>query len=218
MKPRLSRRQTNALTQADVVVVVFVLFFGLVFLWFALSKAYSPRKPLECVSLLKQIGVAYRLWAGDNNDKYPMVVSVTNGGAMDLVAAGNVAACFRVMSNELSTPKILVCPQDTHRVWATNFSILNNSNISYFVGLDATNETNPRRLLSGDDNLAIDGVPVKSGVLQLPADAPVAWTKARHKFVGNIGLADGSVQQVTTDGLQEALLQTGQATNRLAIP
>jgi prepilin-type processing-associated H-X9-DG protein len=73
-------------------------------------------------------------------------------------------------------------------------------------------------LLSGDDNFAIDGIPVNSGVLQLPANAPVAWTKARHKSVGNIGMADGSVQQVTTDGLQKALQQTGAATNRLVIP
>jgi hypothetical protein len=144
MKPRLSKQRNRALTQADVVVVVFVLFFGLVFLWFALSKAYSPRKPLECVNLLKQIGIAFRLWEGDNNDKYPMAVSVTNGGAMELVAIGNVAACFQVMSNELSTPKILVCPQDTHRVRATSFSAgFDNSHVSYFVGLDVTNDINP---------------------------------------------------------------------------
>jgi hypothetical protein len=149
----------------------------------------------------------------------PMLVSVTNGGAMELVATGNVAACFQVMSNELSTPKILLCPEDTRRVWATNFSTgFGNSHISYFVGLDVTNDTNPQMFLSGDDNLAISGIPVKSGVLQLLTNAPVTWTKARHKFVGNIGMADGCVQQVTTDFLQKALQQTGIATNRLVLP
>jgi prepilin-type processing-associated H-X9-DG protein len=147
-----------------------------------------------------------------------MQVSVTNGGAMELVAAGNVAACFQAMSNELNIPKILLCPDDTHRARATNFSTLNNSNISYFVGLDVTNEANPQMLLSGDDNFAIGGVPVKSGVVQLLTSAPVTWTKARHKFAGNIGLADGSVEQLTTNGLQQALQQTGVATNRLIIP
>ena len=105
----------------------------------------------------------YRLWEGDNNDKYPMAVSVTNGGAMELVATGNVAACFQVMSNELSTPKILICPEDTHRDSCNQFCQgFNNSNISYFVGLDVTNETNPQMFLSGDDNFAIGGIPVKS--------------------------------------------------------
>jgi prepilin-type processing-associated H-X9-DG protein len=72
--------------------------------------------------------------------------------------------------------------------------------------------------LSGDDNFAIGGVPVKSGLLQLLTNTPVAWTKTRHKLYGNIGLADGSVQQLTTDGLRQALQQTGVATNRLVIP
>jgi len=214
-----------------VIVVVFVLFLVLVFLLLALPAVNSPKPvPISCISNLKQIDIAYRLWEGDNNGKYPMAVSVTNGGAMELVATGNITACFQVMSNELSTPKILLCPEDTYRVRATNFSTLNSSNISYFVGLDAA-ETKPQLFLSGDDNLAIGGIPVKSGVLELSTNAPISWTSGRHiaynshfwtparyRFVGNIGLADGSVQQVTTDGLQKALQQTGIATNRLVLP
>ena len=143
---------------------------------------------------------------------------MTNGGAMELIITGNVAACFQAMSNLLPDPKLLICSLDTKSIRATNFGPgFNNSNVSYFVGLDA-DQTNPQMLLSGDDNFKISGVPVKSGLLQLWTNTPVAWTKARHKFVGNICLADGSVQQLTTDGLQQALRQTGVATNRLAIP
>ena len=36
--------------------------------------------------------------------------------------------------------------------------------------------------------------------------------------MGNVGLADGSVQQMTTSRLQESLHQTGLATNRLLMP
>jgi len=51
----------------------------------------SRRIPrLACVNNLRQIGIAYRLWEGDNNGKYPMAVSVTNGGAMELVVTGNI--------------------------------------------------------------------------------------------------------------------------------
>ena len=42
---------------------------------------------------------------------------------------------FQVMSNELSTPKILACPADT-RAAANNFFRLKNQNVSYFVGLE----------------------------------------------------------------------------------
>jgi hypothetical protein len=73
-------------------------------------------------------------------------------------------------------------------------------------------------LLSGDDNFEIGGVPVKSGLLELSTNTPISWTAARHKFVGNIGLSYGSVQQVTQSGLRQAVQQAGFATNRLAIP
>ena len=230
MKPRFSHQRNQALTLVEVLVIIAVLavVVALLLSWLAASKRI-PQK-INCVSNLKQIGIAFRLWEGDNNGKYPMVVSVTNGGAMELITTGNVAACFQVMSNELSTPKILLCPEDTRRVRATNFSTLNSSNISYFVGLDAA-ETNPQMFLSGDDNFAIGGFPVKSGVLELSTNTPVTWTSlrhvaynshfwtaARHKFVGNIGMADGSAQQFTTDGLQKALQQTGVTTNRLVLP
>ena len=180
-----------------------------------ISKA--PR--IVCVNNLRQICLAYRIWEGDNGDKYPMGVSVTNGGSMELVATGNVVQSFLVMTNELSTPKILFCPADTTRTMANSFaSPVGNSNISYFVGVDVTNDINPQMILSGDDNFEIRGVPVKSGLLELPTNAPVVWTAARHKLAGNIGLADGSVQEVTQYGLQQAFQQTGLATNHFALP
>jgi len=82
---------------------------------------------------------------------------------MELVATGNVAACFQVMSNELSTPKILLCPEDTRRTYATNFSTgFSGANISYFLNPDAV-ETYPQMILDGDDNLLVDGKPVSAG-------------------------------------------------------
>ncbi len=58
---------------------------------------------------------------------------------MERAATGNVAAVFPVMSNELNTPKILFCPEDKIRTQATMFTATQpgNSNISYFVNLDA---------------------------------------------------------------------------------
>jgi type II secretory pathway pseudopilin PulG len=232
MKPRLSNQQTTAFTLIELLVVITVLFIFLLALGvFGPPPSFKKSaQRITCVNNLKEIGIAYRLWEGNHNDKYPMAVSVTNGGAMELVATGNVAACFQVMSNEMSTPKILLCRADTRRVWATNFSTdFDNSHISYFVGL-AADDSKPQMLLSGDDNVAISSIPVKSGLLELTTNTPITWSSGRHvaynshfwtptrgRFVGNIGMADGSVQQVTTDGLQKALQQAG-TTNRLAIP
>ena len=217
MKPRLSHQQNAALTRVEVVIVIVILALLAAIFLPVLAKAKRRASKMNCASCLKQIGIAYRLWEGDSNNKYPMQISVTNGGAMELVATGDVAACFQVMSNEVNTPKILLCPEDTRQVWATNWSTLNNSNISYFVGLDAV-ESKPQMFLSGDDNLTVGGAQVRPGILNLWTNATVGWTKERHHGGGNLGMTDGSVQQLNSNGLQQALQQTGVASNRLAIP
>ncbi len=122
------------------------------------------------------------------------------------------------MSNELGTAKILHCPQDGKHIEAVSFDRLTSSNISYFVAVDVTNSVDPQAILSGDDNLEVSGLPVKSGLLELWSTPPISWTSARHKFAGYILVNDGSVQSVSKNGLRQALQQTGIATNRLAIP
>jgi prepilin-type processing-associated H-X9-DG protein len=83
--------------------------------------------------------------------------------------------------------------------------------------LDASSR-NPQAFLTGDDNFAIGGVPVKSGLLELSTNVPISWTDVRHKFAGNICLADGSVWTTDDKQLVQKLNATGIATNRLAIP
>jgi prepilin-type N-terminal cleavage/methylation domain-containing protein len=157
MKLRTSNQRNRALTLTEVLVVIGVLAIVVALLLPGLAAAKRVPQKINCVSNLKQIAIAYRLWDGDNNFKYPMAVSVTNGGAMELIATGNVAACFQVMSNELSTPKILLCPEDTHRTYAANFTTgFSGANISYFISADAV-ETYPQTILDGDDNLLVDG-------------------------------------------------------------
>src|ERR1039458_5646304 len=109
MKPRLSKKRNAAMTLFEVgVIIAIVMILVVVFLpRFARSTEHSSR--INCVNNLKLIGLAYRIWAGDNNDKYPMQVSTTNGGAMELVGGPDAWKTFQVMSNELSTPKILYC-------------------------------------------------------------------------------------------------------------
>jgi len=122
------------------------------------------------------------------------------------------------MSNELSTAKILWCPADENRFLATNFSSLSGSNLSYFVGVDVTNENNPNLILSGDCNFEIGGKSVVSGLLSSGTHDPMAWQPNRHKKRGNLGMGDGSTQSVTQSGLRVYVDGTGVATNRWAIP
>ena len=227
MKLRVPDQKIAALTMIEAAVVVAVLTILVAMLLPALMP-YHHVHTVNCVNNLKRVGLSFRIWSGDNNDKYPMEVSVTNGGTMELVATGNVVATFQVMSNELSTPKVIWCLDQKA---ATSFTTdLDNSRISYCIGLDATGN-HPQGILSGDANFETGGIPVKSGLLELSTNSNVAWTSARHfsgsshfwgkpwrQPYGNLLFADGSVQTFVNTNLGYPFSQTGLATNRLAIP
>lgn len=185
---------------------------------------------IRCVNNLKQVGLAFRIWAEDHNGKFPMQVSTNDGGAMEFVGGPDTYRIFQVMSNDLNTPKILFCPQETDR-WRKRASTFrpvipagsrdqvlfkSNTNLSYFAGVDAA-DLHPNMFLSGDHNIT-NGLPIRDGVLTLTTNRPAGWTAGVHVNVGNILLADGSVQSFTTSALREALGHTGTTTNRLAMP
>jgi prepilin-type processing-associated H-X9-DG protein len=191
-------------------------------------KGRSCTGTANCLNNLKEIAVSFRIWAVDNNDNYPMQVSVANRGTMELVNGGAAFIHFLVISNELTTPRILICPQeeDRTRTYATTFATHANANqtpfnsdryVSYFVGVDA-NENEPSRWLCGDRNLAFDRVAATHGLHSIWSNSLPSWVKHRHANFGNIGFADGSVQQLGDSGLRSSLRATGMATNRLAVP
>ena len=183
----------------------------------ALAKRRARSSRIGCTNNLKQIGLSFKQWALDNGDKYPMQVSVTNGGALELIASGDIHAIFRVMSNELNTPKILCCPEDTNRSAATNWNFLRTRNLSYFVGLDAT-DSFPQMIISGDDNFFINGAKPRSGLVSLSTNDTASWQPTRHINQGNVLLGDGSVQSCSSPRLNAALCFSGIATNRLLMP
>jgi type II secretory pathway pseudopilin PulG len=182
----------------------------------ALASAKRKAQRINCINNLKQTGLAFRVWEGDGN-WFPMGVSTNRGGTREFDSGADTFRHFQVMSNELSTPKILVCPADT-RVAAANFVHLNNQNVSYFVGLDAT-DIELQRFLDGDRNLTADNEP-ENGILKLVPGQRVSWTQTIHVNQGNLGLSDGSVQQTSNIGLRKALKASGDPANtcRISLP
>lgn len=223
MKPRRSDQRSHALARIEVLVIVVaasvLLYLALAWLLQAKRQAGS----ICCDCNLKQIGIAFRIWEGDQtNHLYPMSVSTNFGGTFEYVERGDVFRHFQVMSNELSTPKIVVCPTDVRRPAKDFGPTLGNSNISYFVGVDAVEPEPPTYLtaqmvLSGDRNL-VGGTKLVDGVVEITTNQSVRWSSEMHDGTGNVLLTDGSVATVTDSGLTKLLQQTGVATNRLAIP
>ena len=209
--------KTRGFTHVMLLALIAVLAILAAMLLPALASAHNKARRIQCVNNLKQCGLAFRIWEGDNGDQLPMAVPTAKGGTKEFDTGADTFRHFQVMSNELSTPKILICPADT-RLVANHFASLKNQNVSYFVGLDA-NDANPQRFLDGDRNLTADNAP-ENGILKLVPGQRVGWTADIHVNAGNIGLSDGSVQQSTSSALRAALKNSGDPTNiwRIALP
>ncbi len=216
--PRLPlfRQSNRAFTLLDMFVVVLLVASVVIFVLPAMRKSKSGRSGPNCTNNLKQIGLAFRMW-NDDNDAYPMQYRTNNFDGPSYALQQKTYVYFQAMSNELSTPKIVVCPSDTKRTPGTNFTTdFNNSKVGYFVGLDAT-ETNGNMFLAGDRHIS-NGTKPLNHLLDLKTNQPASWTQEIHNGQGNILLTDGSVQGTTSQLLKEALQKTGVQTNRLALP
>jgi len=146
-----------------------------------------------------------------------MQVSVTNGGTMELVGSGQVFPHFQVMSNELSTPKILFCPDDKQRTNAISFARgISDQNISYFLNVDAIPD-NGTNLLCGDRNLT-NQLLAGSRFVSISQGIHIGWTKEIHSKWANLCFGDGRVEGVINGGPLTIVHLPEGVTNRLAIP
>jgi prepilin-type N-terminal cleavage/methylation domain-containing protein len=178
----------------------------------ALAKAKNRAQRIGCLSNLKQVGLGFRMWADDNEDRFPWRVPTSEGGALGV---GEAWVHFQVISNEIVTPKILHCYNDSDRQkandWGSYGSSKNNA-LSYFIGSEAQ-EDRPNMHVAGDRHvLGLDGQ--NCGPAQLVGVATVlstnaAWDNILHQRAGNMALVDGSVHQFSLYSLRNHLTQTG---------
>jgi competence protein ComGC len=212
---KIMTQRKSGFTLIEILIVVVTIALVVFLLIPMLTRSTRLHKRLGCTNNLKHVGLAARMWSNDNNDQFPWV-STNSAGSRAFANAPQVFQHFAAMSNELITPKVLVCPQDLKRMKTTNFTSFSNTNVSYFVGLDA-DEAKPERLLSGDRNIT-GGIFTNGFLRLLKTNTLAGWTKELHDYGGNIGLSDGSVQQMTAQQLQQQLRTNTLPTIRLAIP
>jgi len=242
MKSSPTKRSGFTLIELLVVIAIIAILAAL--LLPALARAKSKANRANCVSNMKQITLAYVTWVHDNEagnvpfrvpwwngGLWPNAPGAPTGGQPPWIVAGlqnNVWFQLFWLSNQLDSPKVLVCPSDKEKKQASAFNVdpqggfqhanFRNNAVSYDIWVDAgathnaagqalpDYENSQEHILLSDRNLTYDN-PVGScssglnPVREVVRNSNARWqpqSKYGHGDGGELGLMDGSVSQANT--------------------
>jgi hypothetical protein len=195
----------------------------------ALARAKKKAQRVNCVSNMKQVSLAFNMWAQDSEQgSLPWRIPVADGGTKGHRYDSMSWLQFSMISNNVGSPKVFACPADKLAQVASDFSndagvgllaIANNA-ISYTIGVDSgyvngtySWDSAQQHVLLTDRNMKGQGKTsaCSAGVQNVtyinnrPVDmTQIGWTNDIHGVEGgNVSLVDGSVQQCSKVALAD---------------
>lgn len=198
-------KKFGAFTLIELLVVIAIIAILAALLLPALAQAKKRAQRISCVNNLKQVSLGFRIFANDNEDRFPW--QLTNNAPI-----GNF---FIWAGNELQNPKICVCPADMARnpsqSFSNNITFVANQHLSYFVNRQSR-DSDANNLMLGDRDFSATGT--------ITTWNNLSWERTGvdlHEANGNAAMSDGSVQQLTARSLQRAVEAAIQAGNRIDV-